>query len=54
MTWTRLYHRMFVGLWLHKNHYRLIAINLSWQKELDANPKSNSAHRICYTIKRTT
>ena len=23
-----------------KNHYRLIAVNLSWQKELDADPKA--------------
>ena len=34
---------MFVGLWLHHwiiIHYRLIAVDLSRQKELDADPKA--------------
>ena len=32
---------MFIRLWLHKkNHYRLIAVDLSRQKELDADSKA--------------
>ena len=31
---------MFVRLWLHQNHYRLITVDLSWQKELYADPKA--------------
>ena len=31
---------MFIRLWLYKNHYRLIAVDLSRQKELDADPKA--------------
>ena len=31
---------MFIRLWIHKNHYRLIAVDLSRQKELDADPKA--------------
>ena len=31
---------MFVRLWLHKNYYRLITVDLSRQKELDADPKA--------------
>ena len=31
---------MFITLWLYKKHYRLIAVDLSRQKELDANPKA--------------
>ena len=31
---------MFISLWLCKNLYRLIAVDLSRQKELDANPKA--------------
>ena len=30
---------MFIRLWPYKNHYRLIAVDLSRQKELDADPK---------------
>ena len=31
---------MFVRLWFIKNHYRLKAVDLSTQKELDADPKA--------------
>ena len=31
---------MFIRLWCIKNHYRLIVINLSRQKELDADSKA--------------
>ena len=31
---------MFITLWLYKNHYRLIAVDLSRQKVLDADPKA--------------
>ena len=31
---------MFVRLWFIKNHYRLKAVVLSTQKELDADPKA--------------
>ena len=31
---------MFVGLRININHYRKIVVNLSRQKELDANPKA--------------
>ena len=31
---------MFITLWLNKNHYRLIAVDLSRQKVLDADPKA--------------
>ena len=31
---------MFLRLRLYKNHYRLIAVALSRQKELDADPKA--------------
>ena len=31
---------MFIRLWLHKNHYRLLAVDLSRQKKLNAYPKS--------------
>ena len=31
---------MFIRLWFIKNHYRLIVINLSRQKELDADSKA--------------
>ena len=36
----RLHDWIVIRLWLYKNHYRLIAVDLSTQKELDANPKS--------------
>ena len=31
---------IFTRLWLYKNRYRLIAVDLSRQKELDADPKA--------------
>ena len=31
---------MFIRLWLHKNHYRLLAVDSSRQKKLNADPKS--------------
>ena len=31
---------MFIRLWFIKNHYRLIVINLSRQKELDTDSKA--------------
>ena len=31
---------MLIRLWIIKNHYRLIAVDLSRQKELDADPKT--------------
>ena len=31
---------MFIRLWLYKNHYRLIAFDLSRQKELDGDLKA--------------
>ena len=36
----RLYQWMFIRLWLYKNHYRLIVVDLSRLKELDADPKA--------------
>ena len=36
----RLHDWIVIRLWLYKNHYRLIAVDLSTRKELDANPKS--------------
>ena len=38
--WWILYYWIFVRLWLYKNHYRLIAVDLCRQKELDADPKA--------------
>ena len=38
--WWILCYWIFVRLWLYKNHYRLIAVDLSRQKELDADPKA--------------
>ena len=35
-----------------KNHYRLAAIDLSRQKELDVDPKSYSTNRNCWTIEK--
>ena len=29
-----------IRLWFHQNHYRLITVDLSGQKELDADPKA--------------
>ena len=31
---------MFVGLWIHKDHYRLIVVDLSRKEELDADPNA--------------
>ena len=31
---------MFVGLWIHQKPFRLIAVDLSRKKELDADPKA--------------
>ena len=31
---------MFVRLWIHQKPFRLIAFDLSWKKELDADPKA--------------
>ena len=31
---------MLIRLWIIKNHYRLITVDLSRQKELDADPKT--------------
>ena len=31
---------MFLGLWIHQNHHRFKAVDLSRQKELDADPKT--------------
>ena len=33
---------MFIRLWTHQNHYRLIAVDLSRKEELDTVPKKNS------------
>ena len=35
-----------------KNHYRLIAIDLSWQKVLDADPKAIHWKRTCWATKK--
>ena len=40
LTRWRSYYWMFITLWLYKNHYRLIAVDLSRQKVLDADPKA--------------
>ena len=37
-----------------KNHYRLITIELSRQKQLRCCSKSNSTNRICWTIRKTS
>ena len=34
-----------------KDHYRLIAVDLSWQKELDAYPKANQKIELVGWIK---
>ena len=31
---------MFIRIWLYKNYYRLIAIDLSRKKKLNADPKA--------------
>ena len=31
---------MFIRLWIYQNHYRLTAVDLSRQKELEADPKA--------------
>ena len=31
---------MFIRLWIYKNQYKSIAVDLSRQKELDADPKA--------------
>ena len=36
----RLHYWMFIRLWLYKNHYRVIAVDFSKQKEVDADPKA--------------
>ena len=36
----RLYYTMFVGLWIHKDHYKLIVVDLSRKEELDADPNA--------------
>ena len=35
-----------------KNHYRLIAVDLSRKEELDIDPKKNSANRMRWTTKK--
>ena len=42
INWTRwkLYYWMFISLRLYKNQYRLIAVDLSRQKKLDADPSA--------------
>ena len=37
---------MFFRIWLYQNHHRLIAVDLSWQKVSDADPKA--IHQIQY------
>ena len=44
---------MFIRLWLHKNHYRLLAVDLSRQKKLDAYPKSIQLVEFLGEIKKT-
>ena len=41
---------MFIRLWLYKNHYRLLAVDLSKQKELD--PKSIQLVKFLGEIKK--
>ena len=36
----RLYYRMFIRYEYNKNDYKIIALDLSWQRELDADPKA--------------
>ena len=35
-----------------RNHYELIAIDFEYAKKIRCRPKSNSANRICWTIKK--
>ena len=37
---SRLYYWIFIRFWIYKNHHRLIAVDLSRQKELGADPKA--------------
>ena len=39
-TRSRRYYWMFIRIWLYKNYYRLIAIDLSRKKKLNADPKA--------------
>ena len=45
--------RFLLGYNYIKNHHILIAVDLSRQKELDADPKSSSTNRIHWTIEKT-
>ena len=45
---------MFVKLWLHhKKRYRLLAVDLSRQKELDADPKAIQQVKFVEQLKNT-
>ena len=35
-----------------KNHYRLIALDFNWQKELDADPKANQKMEFVRQLKK--
>ena len=43
---------MFVSLFLYKNHYRLRAVDLSWQKELDVDPKESQQIEFAGRLKK--
>ena len=43
---------MFIRLWYIKNHYRLIAFDLSRQKELNADPKAIQQIEIVGQLKK--
>ena len=43
---------MFVSLFLYKNHYRLRAVDLSWQKELDVDPKESQQIEFVGRLKK--
>ena len=48
----KIYHKMFVELWLNENHYRLIVGDLSRQRELNTDPKTVNQMEFVAQLKK--
>ena len=46
----RLYYRIFVGFYYFDKHYKLVAVDLSKQKELDADPRAIQQTEFKYML----